>query len=209
MWISLRRQGESRPGSPSRISHDRWVEHYSVMAATPAARFPEKAPELFAYQAQIIRAKRNYEPGRLVVYDRQFRREALVRKDLNWSVTDPGSIVKLLLEGLGRSRGATTVCRTTTRHSTAHGTQTIRGRPGPKKQPHPGLGYPIHPGANQQPPDSDPWLNSAVASMKAGVSWHAATTPMPARTAAVRIQGCHAHRQCRHEQGHPFGPSSQ
>lgn len=28
-------------------------------------------------------------PGRWVLYDRQFWREALARKDLNWSVTDP------------------------------------------------------------------------------------------------------------------------
>ena len=77
----------------------RWVEHYSVMAA----RFPEKAPELLAYQAQIVKAKRNYEPRRRVVYDSQFRREAFTRKDLNWSVTDPGYIVKLSLDGLGQS----------------------------------------------------------------------------------------------------------
>ena len=60
-----------------------WVERYSVMATTLEARLPKKAPELFAYQAQIVRAKRNYEPGRWVVYDHQFRREALARKDLN------------------------------------------------------------------------------------------------------------------------------
>ncbi len=55
------------------------------MAATLSARFPSKATELFAYQATIIRAERNYEAGRWVSYDRQFRREALARKDLNWS----------------------------------------------------------------------------------------------------------------------------
>lgn len=59
------------------------------MAATLVTRFPEKAPELFAYQATIVRAERNYDPGRWVSYDRQFRREALARKDLNWSVPDP------------------------------------------------------------------------------------------------------------------------
>ena len=58
------------------------------MAATLITRFPEKALELFAYQAQIVQAERNYEPGRRVVHDRQFQREALARKDLNWSVTD-------------------------------------------------------------------------------------------------------------------------
>ena len=36
-----------------------------------------------------MRAERNYEGKRWVSYDRQFRREALARRDLNWSVTDP------------------------------------------------------------------------------------------------------------------------
>ena len=59
-----------------------------TVAAVLATRFPEKAPELFAYQATIVRAERNYEGKRWVSYDRQFRWEALARKDLNWSVTD-------------------------------------------------------------------------------------------------------------------------
>lgn len=58
------------------------------MAAALASRFPLKAAELFAYQATIVRVERNYEAGRWVAYDRQFRREALARRDLNWSVTD-------------------------------------------------------------------------------------------------------------------------
>ena len=57
------------------------------MAATLVTRFPEKVPELFAYQAIIVRAEHNYDPGCWVSYD--LRREALARKDLNWSVTDP------------------------------------------------------------------------------------------------------------------------
>ena len=44
--------------------------------------------EGFAYQAQIIWAQLNYEPGRWVSYNCQFQREALACKDLNWSVTD-------------------------------------------------------------------------------------------------------------------------
>ena len=55
------------------------------MAAIIATRFPHKAPELFAYQATIVRAERNYEGKRWVAYDRQ---EALARRDLDWSVTD-------------------------------------------------------------------------------------------------------------------------
>ena len=35
-----------------------------------------------------VRAQRNYEGEHWVTYDRQFRREALARQDLNWSVPD-------------------------------------------------------------------------------------------------------------------------
>ena len=85
-------QAPGRPPPPARLpitDISQWLERFSLMAATLASRFPEKAPELFAYQATIIRAERNYETGRWVAYDRQFRREALTRKDLNWSTPDP------------------------------------------------------------------------------------------------------------------------
>ena len=78
-----------RPGGSTRppiTNISQWVERFSMMAAILSTRFPEKAPELFAYQGSIIRAERNYEGKQWVVYDCQFRREALARKDLNWSV---------------------------------------------------------------------------------------------------------------------------
>ena len=62
-----------------------WVEKFSLMAAILATRFPEKAPELFAYQASIVRTERNFEGRRSVNYDRCYRREALATKGLNWS----------------------------------------------------------------------------------------------------------------------------
>ena len=59
-----------------------------MLSAVICSRFPDKAPEMFAYQATTVRAERNYEGQQWVTYDRQFRREAPARKDLNWSVTD-------------------------------------------------------------------------------------------------------------------------
>ena len=38
-----------------------WIERFSLMAVVICSRFPQKAPELLAYQATIIRAERNYE----------------------------------------------------------------------------------------------------------------------------------------------------
>ena len=60
-----------------------------MMATVMCTRVPHKAPELLAYQATIIKAKRNYEGAQRVSYDRQYHRETLARKDLNWSVPDP------------------------------------------------------------------------------------------------------------------------
>ena len=71
-----------QPTLPSQTSLSGWRN----MAALLATRFPEKAPELFAYQASILRAERNFDDRRWVAHDRCYRREALAQKDLNWSV---------------------------------------------------------------------------------------------------------------------------
>lgn len=86
-----------------------WVQRYSTMAAIIASRFPHKAAELFAYQAQIVRAARNYEGDRWVAYDRQFRREALTRKDLDWSVMNH-RLYNEAFTGWARSIARCTIC---------------------------------------------------------------------------------------------------
>ncbi len=78
--------GRTQASRPPVTDISQWVQRFSTMAAILSARFPCKAAELFAYQAQIVRAARNYEGDRWVSYDRQFRREALARKDLDWSM---------------------------------------------------------------------------------------------------------------------------
>ena len=80
-----------RPPAPARLpitNISQWVERFSLMAAIICTRFPHKAPELLAYQAAIVRAERNYECTQWVSNDRRYQREALARKDLNWSVPD-------------------------------------------------------------------------------------------------------------------------
>ena len=72
-----------RPPPPARlpiVDISQWVE-LSLMPVVLCSKFPDKAGELFAYQASIVRADRNYE-GKVVD-----RRQALARRDLNWLVT--------------------------------------------------------------------------------------------------------------------------
>ena len=57
-------QAPGRPGGPAQppiVTISQWLERFSVMVSILATCFPEKAPELFAYQASIIRAERNYK----------------------------------------------------------------------------------------------------------------------------------------------------
>ena len=63
----------------------RWTEKYAVIAALLCTRFPEKAPEIFAYLQTIISTKRNYDKGQWIQYDRLYQWQALARKDLDWS----------------------------------------------------------------------------------------------------------------------------
>ena len=80
--------GRPQTARPPIQDISQWVERYALMAGILASRFPNKAPVFFAYLATIVRAERNYQPGSWVAYDRQYRREALARRDLNWSRTD-------------------------------------------------------------------------------------------------------------------------
>ena len=73
------------PAKPPVTDIKVWLDCYSRMAALLSTRFPQKAPELWAYQATIVKAAHNYEGASWVAYDRQFRRDMLARKDLNWS----------------------------------------------------------------------------------------------------------------------------
>ena len=65
-----------------------WTECCSSMMAVLAGAHPTKAPEFFAYLKTIIRAHRNYDGTQWEAYDRQYRRQALATKDLNWSRVD-------------------------------------------------------------------------------------------------------------------------
>ena len=65
-----------------------WLEGFARLASVITSKHPTKCAEMWAYQSSIIRAARNFDGTSWVAYDRQFRREAMARKDLNWSVTN-------------------------------------------------------------------------------------------------------------------------
>ncbi len=139
-------------------------------------RFLEKTPELFAYQASIVRAGGREMGG-------QYRREALVWKDLNWSVTDSCLYNEA---GPGQFRDALTVSGRTIQGSSAHKTRRGLGMAGFQAPQH---------GLHQQgrPTPAGP-QRSVDASTTGGATCHAADSATPARGAVASIRGSHAHR---------------
>ena len=79
--------------TPTRLSCAYCGDHRVVGGIRPAGlsfvvETPHQSAEMWVYQSAIIRAARNFKGTAWVAYDHQYRREALARKDLNWSVVN-------------------------------------------------------------------------------------------------------------------------
>ena len=66
-----------------------WLQCYAALVAALALQHPQKTPEFMAYQSIIIKCHRDFEGLGWVYYDRAFRRQAALSKDLNWSRINP------------------------------------------------------------------------------------------------------------------------
>ncbi len=60
-----------------------WPQCYAAMVGVLPARFPQAVPSPMAYQTIVIKASRDFDRLGWVQYDRAFRRQAAVTKDLN------------------------------------------------------------------------------------------------------------------------------
>ena len=65
-----------------------WIKCYAPMVAVLSSGFPQKIPELMAYQKTIVRAYRSFSGDGWVTYDACYRRKAAVTKSLDWGEVD-------------------------------------------------------------------------------------------------------------------------
>ena len=65
-----------------------WIECFSVMVAVLSSKYPDKTPQLMAYQRTIVRASKSYTEDRWVTYDTCYRRNAAITKSLDWGQVD-------------------------------------------------------------------------------------------------------------------------
>ena len=86
-----------------------WVQCFSAMVGALSTTYPDKVPEFMAYQALIVKCSRDYEGLGWVMYDRAFRRQVAVTKDLNWSKLNP-TLHSLCLAGKARRNKFCSIC---------------------------------------------------------------------------------------------------
>ena len=66
-----------------------WVQCFSAMVGVLARVYPQMVPDLMAYQATIVRCYRDFSGLHWAQYDRMYRRQVAVTKDLRWAKLDP------------------------------------------------------------------------------------------------------------------------
>ena len=66
-----------------------WVQCFAAMVGVLSTKHPDKVPEFMAYLSLIVKCSRDYEGYGWVLYDRAFRRQVAVTKDLHWSKLNP------------------------------------------------------------------------------------------------------------------------
>ncbi len=65
-----------------------WAECYATMVSVLATKYPQKTPQLMAYQRTILKAHRAFTGEGWVTYDTCYRRKAALMKSLDWGVVD-------------------------------------------------------------------------------------------------------------------------
>ena len=144
----------SEPGQPLRRPRRMpvteilpWLECFARLASVLCTKYPSKAGELWAYQTSIIKVARNFEGVAWVAYDRQYRREALARRDLNWSACN----ARLYNEAFTGRAKAIPRCQHCL--SEAHGTMACPTNPDPIAMWHPVPGISSVEGLNAKRPE--------------------------------------------------------
>jgi hypothetical protein len=86
-----------------------WLQCYSAMVGVLSRAYPQVVPDLMAYQATIIRCYRDFEDLHWAQYDRMYRRQVAITKDLRWGRIDT-TLYSKCFAGKARRRSMCTYC---------------------------------------------------------------------------------------------------
>ena len=92
-WLRDEEESKTLLGLPRRKKAPttnifQWLQCFSAMVGVLARAYPQIVPDLMAYQATIIRCYQDFEDLHWVQYDRMYRHQVSITKDLRWGKVD-------------------------------------------------------------------------------------------------------------------------
>lgn len=70
--------------APPIINIFTWLQSFASLVSALSIKYPTMVPEFLAYKSTIIKCYKDYNGLGWVQYDRAFRRQVALTKNLNW-----------------------------------------------------------------------------------------------------------------------------
>ena len=86
-----------------------WLQGFASLVSALSTKYPAMVPEFLAYQSTIIKCFKDFEGLGWAQYDRAFRRQVAVTKDLRWSQIN-GTLYSLCFAGKAKKSAICAHC---------------------------------------------------------------------------------------------------
>ena len=86
-----------------------WLQGFASLTSALSTKYPAMVPEFMAYQSTIIKCYKDYDGLGWVQYDRAFRRQVAITKNLNWSHIN-GTLYSLCFAGKAKRSAICIYC---------------------------------------------------------------------------------------------------
>ena len=115
-WLCDKEESKTLLGLPRRKKATitnifQWLQCFSATMGMLARAYPQMVPDLMAYQATIIRCYQDFEELHWAQYNRMYRRQVSITKDLQWGKVD-ATLYSKCFAGKARRRTMWSYCLT-------------------------------------------------------------------------------------------------
>ena len=86
-----------------------WLQGFASLVSALSTKYPTMVPEFLAYQSTIVKCYKDFEGLGWAQYDRAFRRQVAVTKDLRWSQIN-GTLYSLCFAGKAKKSAVCAHC---------------------------------------------------------------------------------------------------
>ena len=153
-----------------------WLQGYASLVGALATAHPDEVAELMAYQTTILRCYRDFEGVAWAQYDRAYRHQAALSKDLNWSRINT-TLYSLCFAGQAKRGQVCSHCL-----SNNHQSDNCPEAPAP-------VGQPLHAKHSARAPPPRNYVGCSTLEAARNATTNSANLHTPARNAGAATPG--------------------